>query len=101
VDLPDALAAPSAVGALPEWRVHFHVPLFAKTLSTFESTFESTQGFVTALLQEHAKKPLSEHLEVETYTWGVLPEALRASSLPDAIARELDFCLDTLRAGKA
>jgi hypothetical protein len=91
VDLPDALASQPVPGE--EWRIHFHVPVFAERLGMFEST----QPFLVELLREHAREPLSDHLEVETYTWGVLPEALRASSLPHAIDRELRFCLDTLR----
>lgn len=100
-DLPEALASlqPGELGepghrtSPPEWRVHFHVPVFAQMLGLFEST----QSFLVALLHEHAKAPLSDHLEVETYTWGVLPEELRARSLPDAIALELAFVLETLR----
>jgi hypothetical protein len=90
-DLPDALAAQPVPGE--EWRIHFHVPVFAERLGVFEST----QPFLVELLREHAREPLSDHLEVETYTWGVLPEALRAGSLPHAIERELRFCMDTLQ----
>jgi sugar phosphate isomerase/epimerase len=90
-DLPDALAAQPVPGE--EWRIHFHVPVFAERLGVFEST----QPFLVELLREHARQPLSDHLEVETYTWGVLPEALRAGSLPHAIERELRFCMDTLQ----
>jgi sugar phosphate isomerase/epimerase len=90
VDLPDALAAAPVPGE--EWRVHFHVPVFAERLGRFEST----QPFLVELLREHAREPLSDHLEIETYTWGVLPEALRATSLAHSIDRELKFCIDTL-----
>lgn len=94
VDLPEALATPTR--ADEEWRVHFHVPLFAERLGAFEST----QRFLLELLAEHARAPLSDHLEVETYTWGVLPEGLRAGSLAHAIHRELAFCVEALaRAG--
>jgi len=94
LDLPDALATtPSA--AQEEWRIHFHVPVFAERMGVFEST----QSFLVDLLHEHARMPLSDHLEVETYTWGVLPEALRASSLAHSIQRELSFCRDTLLNG--
>lgn len=91
LDLPEALASLPVPGE--EWRIHFHVPVFAERLGVFEST----QPFLVELLHEHAREPLSDHLEVETYTWGVLPEALRASSLPHSIHRELTFCIDTLR----
>lgn len=92
VDLPDALATPVS-DKVEEWRIHFHVPVFAERLGPFEST----QSFLVELLREHAREPLSDHLEVETYTWGVLPEALRTDSLAASIERELSFCLSALR----
>lgn len=91
VDLPDALAAAPVAGE--EWRIHFHVPVFAERMGVFEST----QAFLVELLREHARAPLCDHLEVETYTWGVLPEALRATSLAHGIHRELTFCMETLQ----
>lgn len=92
VDLPDALA--SAPHAGEEWRVHFHVPIFTAGFGAFSST----QDFLVELLEEHAREPLSDHLEVETYTWAVLPAALRTASVERSIHRELTFCTDTLAA---
>lgn len=68
-----------------EWRVHFHVPVFRESLAGFQST----RAFVEEALTLHRHSPLSSHLEVETYTWTVLPEHERAASLDEAIAREL------------
>jgi hypothetical protein len=39
---------------------------------------------------------LAPHLEVETYTFGVLPDAYRARSVTESIARELDWVRATL-----
>ncbi|MBC7973451.1 MAG: hypothetical protein H7138_00595, partial [Myxococcales bacterium] len=89
VDLPDALAdhAPA-----DEWRVHFHVPIFRATLGRFATT----QAFLVELLAHHARTPLAPHLEVETYTWDVLPPELRDQPLADAIARELIWVKERL-----
>lgn len=88
-DLGEAFAsledAPDASGR--EWRVHYHIPLFLDDLGPFSST----QSFLREALALHRETPISEHLEVETYTWGVLPERFRTSSLPPAIARELQW----------
>jgi sugar phosphate isomerase/epimerase len=92
LDLPEALAAPSAAGA--EWRVHFHVPIFLRELGVFEST----QADLVPLLSELATVSDCPHLEVETYTWDVLPEEFRNVPIEEAIARELRFVLDTLAA---
>lgn len=92
VDLPDALAAASARPPEPgeEWRIHFHVPIFRADLGPFEST----QGFLAELCAMQARGALSAHLEVETYTWDVLPEELRGEPVVDAIARELRWAAE-------
>ena len=86
VDLPQALAqADSAAGA--EWRVHFHVPVFLEQMTHFGTT----QSFLAEILALHRAAPISPHLEVETYTWDVLPESYRSVDLSSAIARELNW----------
>jgi sugar phosphate isomerase/epimerase len=90
LDLPDALAHAPRAGA--EWRVHFHVPIFMSELTVFEST----QPDLLPLLAELARAQDCPHLEVETYTWDVLPEVFRNVPIDEAIARELRFVLDAL-----
>jgi hypothetical protein len=88
VDLPQALESlRSGRSASGEWRIHFHVPIFLAELGPFAST----QAFLRELLTLHASVGLSQHLEVETYTWEVLPEALRRTDVDEAIARELSW----------
>ena len=85
-DLPEALAqAEAAAGS--EWRVHFHVPLFLEQMEHFGTT----QDFLADILALHRAEPISPHLEVETYTWDVLPPAYRSTGLSAAIARELNW----------
>jgi hypothetical protein len=88
-DLPDALArAPRG-----EWRVHFHVPIIEADLNGLATT----QRFLADLLALHRRDRISPHLEVETYTWDVLPPELRRRPLADAIASELHWVLERLR----
>ena len=90
-DLPEALASVAqAAGA--EWRSHFHVPIFLKDLEHFSTT----QDFLRAILSLHRDSPISQHLEVETYTWDVLPERYRNVGVSAAIARELAWVKDQL-----
>ena len=70
-----------------EWRVHFHVPVFREQLGRFEST----QSILAEFLDLQRRDPFTEHLEVETYTWNVLPEAYRREQIVEAIAGELDW----------
>ena len=87
-DLGEALA-PGGVQNGDEWRVHFHVPVFLETLPEFDTT----QSFLREILAIHRKAPISPHLEVETYTWDVLPDDLVAGSVEDAVTRELEWVM--------
>ena len=82
---------PGALEGLPEskaeeWRAHFHVPIFAEKFDLLSST----QDEITEVLLLQKKKPFAQHLEVETYTWEVLPADLRLP-LQDSIIRELEW----------
>ena len=98
LDLPEALARGRAAGRQPpsEWRVHFHVPVFAERLGALGST----QPFLRDLLAIARETCLSEHLEVETYTWDVLPPEHRSMDVNQAIARELQWTLERLGVAK-
>jgi sugar phosphate isomerase/epimerase len=74
-----------------EWRIHFHVPLFTDTYDRLEST----QGYVRDVLQAMVKTRGTTHLEIETYTWDVLPAGLKRDLL-DSIAREYEWVLANL-----
>ncbi len=79
------------------WRVHFHVPLFQSNLMGLCPGFKNTSDFVRDLLAHHHREPLSQHLEVETYTWDVLPAELRAMPVDEAIAREIEWVVEQQR----
>ncbi|HLR37722.1 MAG TPA: hypothetical protein VK084_06740, partial [Chitinophagaceae bacterium] len=87
-DLPEALHSKEALDC-KEWRAHFHVPLFVKDYGLLESTQEEIKE---AVLIQKKKKP-SAILEVETYTWDVLPQDLK-QSLSDSIIRELKWVIN-------
>ena len=88
VDLPDAMGKASAETVhSAEWRVHFHVPIFLGTMEAFGTTQPELAATLEAL-ERHAVCP---YLEVETYTWDVLPPEYRTSDVCTAIARELSW----------
>src|SRR5438876_3757798 len=92
VDLPDAVAAFKEGRADGEWRIHCHVPLFLSDLGEIGST----RADLEAVLAAFRRKSRSSHLEVETYTWDVLPDHLRTGSKAADIAREISFCVKEL-----
>ena len=89
VDLPEALALGAATDG-EEWRVHFHVPVFMDDLGAFSST----RDFLVDILSLHRENPISPHLEIETYTWDVLPPGLRGTTVDQDISREIKWVLD-------
>ncbi len=86
VDLQQALSDPAGVDG-SEWRVHFHVPVFLERMAHFDTT----QEFLKDVLSLHRADPFTSHMEVETYTWDVLPDAYRNVDLSTAIAREINW----------
>ena len=75
-----------------EWRTHFHVPVFLTDLGAFGTTrFALEQA-----LAFHKKNPLSAHLEIETYTWDVLPDHLKTGDIVEYVTRELEWVRDLL-----
>ena len=70
--------------------MHFHVPIFVERYGALRST----QDHLRALHPQACAA--TSHLEIETYTWDVLPAGLKASSV-DSIAREYEWVLDVLR----
>lgn len=82
-DLPEALAATDNA---KEWRAHFHVPVFSQDFELLQST----QSDIIKVLHIQGQNPFTNHLEVETYTWEVLPDALKIP-LNQSIIRELEW----------
>lgn len=94
LDLPQSLQAleNDGTGEGSEWRIHFHVPVFLERLEHFDTT----QFFLREVLEVLRDTDISPHLEVETYTWDVLPEELRSTDISTAIAREMQWVMDEL-----
>ena len=78
------------------WRVHFHVPIFAETLGALRTTRDD----LAAALRKVATLTYAPHLEVETYTWPVMPDATTTDAPPlaDRIAQELRSAAELLGA---
>lgn len=93
-DLPEAFAANVDREGPREWRVHFHVPVFLDDMGRFATT----QDFIRAILAQQRDAPVTRHLEVETYTWDVLPPAYRNVDVVTAISRELEWVRGQLAA---
>lgn len=85
LDLPDALAAwPGDVESL---RIHFHVPLFW----TAAGPLSSTAATLDEAFWRRVRAEAALHLEVETYTFDVLPPALQRGDVVASIAAELSW----------
>lgn len=94
-DLPAALQSSAARNPAPgdEWRVHFHVPLHWQPTGELNTTADHVLGLLK-LLQSQPR--LCSHLEMETYTWAVLPEPVHSRDVVDQIVAEYDWTLRQL-----
>ncbi|GAA2221828.1 metabolite traffic protein EboE [Micromonospora olivasterospora] len=93
----DDLDAALDAGLPGPLRVHYHVPLHAPPEPPLTATLPVLRAALAALFAG----PVAgcDHLDVETYTWGVLPEARRPrtdAELAAGIAAELAFARDEL-----
>jgi hypothetical protein len=89
-DLSEALQCVHQAGG-SEWRIHFHVPLFTRDYAAFSST----QDVILDVFRLLSQKAFTRHLEIETYTWSVLPAEFR-HDLEGSIEREYRWVLDHL-----
>lgn len=97
VDLTERLISdpPAEFAATTQWRVHFHVPVDAEHLGPLSTTRPALRDALGVV----AKLSYAPHLEVETYTWEVLP-ATRPADLVRGLSRELaatDELLSTIQ----
>ena len=94
-DLSDALSdhASRITHHATEWRIHFHVPLHAPAAPPFANTNDHLLGVLDLLA---ANPKLCSHLEMETYTWEVLPLELKSRSVVEQLVAEYDWTLARL-----
>lgn len=90
-DLPEALQEADDPQTV-EWRSHFHVPLFIGNYGVLQST----QKDIVTVLELHKRQSLTQHLEIETYTWDVLPDDLKIP-ITDSIIREMRWVISLLQ----
>jgi len=76
-----------------EWRIHFHVPLYVSEYGELKST----SNLYTPELAKLLTSGVTPHLEIETYTFDVLPAAAREPDVVQSIAREYEWVLDYLK----
>lgn len=93
-DLTVALDGASPPNPSDEWRIHFHIPLHSPPSGLFNNTAAHLLQTLDVLAADPGRCP---HLEMETYTWEVLPADLKYRSVEDQLVAEYDWVLAALR----
>lgn len=95
-DLPDALAFAEQQSEQlgEEWRVHFHIPIHAQPGDGFDSTRDHLIGAMDWLAANPQK---CQHIELETYTWEVLPPEMRSGDVVEQLVKEYEWALPEMR----
>jgi sugar phosphate isomerase/epimerase len=86
-------APPPEFASAKEWRVHFHVPVNAESIGPLQTT----RNDLKRALKTVAELDYAPHLEVETYTWHVLP-GQQQPSLIDGLTAEMQATRELLAA---
>jgi hypothetical protein len=97
-DLPELLRRTdlSQLADVARWVIHFHVPIFLDGFGHLRTSRDAVLECLAALNDASIDVDFTGHLEVETYAWTVLPEAMRARGLAEDIAGELDWLSDQI-----
>jgi len=82
-DLPDAMNEHNDRSG-DEWRIHFHLPIFLSNTPWCDTT----QQFIEEILPLLDRNTL---LEIETYTWDILPPDMRLGSVTQSIIHEIEW----------
>ena len=90
IDLPGALNDLPKRQDIDEVRVHFHVPLFF----TQAGPLTSTSGTLCPSFFREIHRRATSHLEIETYTFDVLPESIHPGDLVRSISREYMWVME-------
>ena len=93
-DIPDVLADVHTLKKLNELRVHFHLPLHSMPI---EKDFYNTTDFLKKVLGVIMRQPgRAKELEIETYTWEVLPPSLRSMDVTEQVVEEYRWVLNEI-----
>jgi hypothetical protein len=94
-DLPHALdfanTNPHQLG--DEWRVHFHIPLHSPPGPPFSDTRDHLDAALDWLAADPSR---CQHLEMETYTWEILPPNIHSADVVDQLVAEYHHTLQAL-----
>ena len=95
-DLPEALASAPEEGAAQaeEWRIHFHIPLHQVPVALYDNTSDHLLGTLDYL---KAHPGTCSHLEMETYTWEVMPDTMKSRHVVDQLVEEYRWTLGQMK----
>jgi len=97
VALAEADGRPEAWGdeaaRAKEWRIHFHVPLHCEPTEVWSTTSDHLQEVLDVLAGEPG---MCRHLEMETYTWEVMPGAMKNRDVVTQLVGEYEWTLKEL-----
>ncbi len=77
------------------WRIHFHVPVNADELGPLKTT----RPDLVRAIDRVAKLDYAPHLEIETYTWEVLPDG-KSVDLVTGLCQEITATGELLRSAR-
>ncbi len=92
-DLPEAEILAGNEPNAEEWRVHLHVPLYYAG----DGQLATTSDELSPAVIRAAVDAGTQHFEIETYTFDILPGSMKTQDVVDSITREYEWVLAKLR----
>jgi hypothetical protein len=89
----DAWPSGTKLDPAAEWRIHFHIPLHSKPTQIFDNTTDHLLAILDILREDPG---LCSHLEMETYTWEVMPPELKNRDVVAQLVSEYEWTLSHL-----
>lgn len=89
-----ALALSEETALSTEWRIHFHVPLHCAPSGLWGTTADHLQDVLDVLRRN---PQICKHLEMETYTWEVMPSEMKHRDVVTQLVGEYAWTLGELK----
>lgn len=82
-DLPEFFTSETKVASEDIARIHFHIPLYQLPPAPLRSTAKATEAVLHYL---NAHPECCQHIEMETYTWGVFPDYMQQDIITQLVS---------------
>jgi len=94
-DIPDTKISNNALVRVSQIYTHFHTPIYIDTISANFATAKNELFRVIEVIKKYPE--ICSNIEIETYTYSVLPKKIKPESMEQMIIKEYQWILKKLQ----